>query len=299
MDNLVIKYFISAARNLNFTKAAGECFITQTAMSMRMAKLEEEIGVKLFERTGRNIALTDAGQVFYEEAVKLDRAYDLAVSRAFNASLGYTSTLRIGFSHYLERNVLPQLLPRFQKLYPHVHIQVHQDKQWILREQLKHGHLDLIIDFPYDLVDLSNVCVRGLGKYPVVVAVSGSHVLAGNGTISAGQIQREVAYIVDSGEMPGIYNKMWDSWRQSGIEPRELRECNSLDSILLMVEAGCGIAILPSYIRRNVVGDIVFLELDFLTSSLIVALAYLENNNNPALPLFLQVFQKFKDEGGG
>ncbi|HVI39848.1 MAG TPA: LysR family transcriptional regulator [Anaerovoracaceae bacterium] len=65
MDIRSLKYFISAAQNLNFTKAASECFITQTAMSLSIAKLEEELNFKLFYRCNHRVKLTDSGEVFF------------------------------------------------------------------------------------------------------------------------------------------------------------------------------------------------------------------------------------------
>ena len=79
MDIRCLKYFVSVAKHMNFTKAAQECFISQTAMSQHISRMEEELGFKLFYRNNRRVELTPGGKVFLEEATNLLRKFDYAV----------------------------------------------------------------------------------------------------------------------------------------------------------------------------------------------------------------------------
>ena len=88
MDIRGIKYFISAAECLNFTRAARECFITQTAMSQHIANMEKELGFQLFLRNNRNVELTPAGRDFYEQMKLVVHGYDNAVRHSRNLSSG-------------------------------------------------------------------------------------------------------------------------------------------------------------------------------------------------------------------
>ncbi len=88
MDIQKLKYFISAAENLNFTKAAKDCFITQTAMSQLIANMEKELGFKLFLRNNRNMSLTAAGQTFYDQMKIMVASYENTVYHCQQISLG-------------------------------------------------------------------------------------------------------------------------------------------------------------------------------------------------------------------
>ena len=97
MDIRCLKYFVSVAKHMNFTRAAKECFISQTAMSQHISKMEEELGFKLFYRNNRYVELTPGGKVFLEEATNLLRKFDHAVFWSSVASMDYTGQLRVGF----------------------------------------------------------------------------------------------------------------------------------------------------------------------------------------------------------
>ena len=88
MDIRGLKYFIAAAECLNFTKAARECYITQTAMSLHIAKMEEELGFQLFNRNNRTVELTMAGRDFYQRARLVVQTYEEAVCHSRYTACG-------------------------------------------------------------------------------------------------------------------------------------------------------------------------------------------------------------------
>lgn len=96
MELRQLKYFISAAKHLNFTKAAAECYIVQTSMTHQIAALEDELGVKLFERKSRNMELTEAGKIFLKEAQSLLAGAERAAELVRTTAEGYESILRLG-----------------------------------------------------------------------------------------------------------------------------------------------------------------------------------------------------------
>ena len=91
MNSRQLEYFLAVARELNFTKAAESMFVSQTAVTQQIKVLEEQLGVHLFERTKRKVALTPAGRVFQEEAVDILKRIDLAAQRTRAVSSGFTS----------------------------------------------------------------------------------------------------------------------------------------------------------------------------------------------------------------
>ena len=123
MDMKSLNYFVHAAETLNFTKAAKECYISQTAISLSIAKMEEELGFMLFDRNNRSIRLTPAGRDFYEWACRTLHSYDQAVQSGRNIASGQTGLIRIGFSSTFEGLWFIPYMQEFRKRFSDVHME--------------------------------------------------------------------------------------------------------------------------------------------------------------------------------
>lgn len=291
MDIRSLRYFISAAHYLNFTKAANECFITQTAISLNIAKLEEELNFKLFYRNNHRVTLTAGGRVFLEEAQKMLNCYENAVTRGYSASLGYEGVLKIGFPNYMERLFLPKVVKLFHKRYPKIELDIKQDEQWIMTDEIKNGTNDITMVFPYELEKDGDICVEKLATYQICAVVNQEHRFAQLPKVNAQMLENETFIIIGSDMLPNIYRRMWSEWTEYGFKPKKIIETKSLDSILFMVEIGFGIALLPSYIKQVPSQELVFVDLEGDNLHLDMVVAYLRSNNNPALKLFLGILE--------
>ena len=143
MEIRQLRYFISAATHLNFTKAAKECFIVQTAMTAQMTKLEGELGVQLFERQSRGLALTEAGEKFLLEAKKVVRDADAAQEKMEDYREGYTARLRVSHQGELFRGDLVDILRRFNRERPDVRVMLYQLPWREAIPGLREGQLDV------------------------------------------------------------------------------------------------------------------------------------------------------------
>ena len=145
-----LDYFISAATNSSFTKAARECGVAQSAISQQIASLEKELQCELFARSGRHVRLTGKGEYFLEQAKKLQEQYELAVTQAKQISLeGNRHKLKIGVVGVRNSDSLIHVLSRLKARYPEVEVELehcHQPEQLarLLRDRrydLGFGHL--------------------------------------------------------------------------------------------------------------------------------------------------------------
>lgn len=143
MEIRQLKYFISAAKHLNFTKAAKECFIVQSSMTAQIANLEEELGVRLFDRLPRGLALTDAGSFFLTRAKVLvqEAQRTEAEMNAFQA--GYGSILRVGYPGELFKGDLMNILRQYRQENPFVKVMLHQMSRRSVLEKVRDGLLDV------------------------------------------------------------------------------------------------------------------------------------------------------------
>lgn len=143
MENFRLKVFRSVARNLSFTKAAGELFITQPAITKHIHELENELGLRLFNRKGNKIYLTDEGFVLLEHAEELFNLH-LKLEDKLNTFKGSPSgTFRLGASSTIAQYVIPPVLSKFHKRYNDVKLSLLTGNTEQIADALLKGKIDL------------------------------------------------------------------------------------------------------------------------------------------------------------
>lgn len=295
MDIRYLKYFISVAKHLNFTKAAQECFISQTAMSQHISKMEEELGFKLFYRNNRMVELTAGGKVFLEEAKSLMRKYEYAVFWGSVASMDYRGHLRIGFLSYTEKRFLPKVLRLFHERNPKVEIVLMRGNFSQLSEYLRTNQLDLIVAYPHDM-DIPNIVIK---KYPLrhlCLVVNKDHPLANEEKVTVEMFKDERFLFVNEEDYPQMHKSVLTVCESMGFQPLIVNSPKDMDSLLLMIELGMGVTFLPPNDDHNPNGALRYLAVDEKID-LIHSVAYLSDNPNPSLGVFLKILDDFDREG--
>ena len=156
---LNLEYFVVAAEELNFTKAAKRLFISQQSLSNHIANMEREFGVSLFNRT-TPLTLTYAGQRLLVRARRLltykDETYhELADIKDFTVG-----QLSIGLSHTRGRVILPHVLPAYRKRFPNIHLNILEGNTAQLEAALLHGDVDLVIGMlPFRVENIETSCL--------------------------------------------------------------------------------------------------------------------------------------------
>lgn len=179
MEIKKLKYFICAAKHLNFTKAAQECCVVQTSMSQQIALLEKEIGVKLFDRNNRTMSLTKAGEAFLKEAKNIVVKYQQASEIARASQEDAHSILQLGFAGKLLRKELPEILKIFKKQYPKVIVHLRQGTVEELVDLLEIGTIHCMLSLQYDFYNLLDwMQSQALFSDQLMVALPKDHPLA-------------------------------------------------------------------------------------------------------------------------
>ena len=150
LDIRRLKYFIVAAEHLNFTSASKECFITQTAMSMHIAKMEEKLGFKLFVRGNRKAVLTPAGAEFYRQARQIVRMYDDAVTYGTGIAEGTEGTVRVLVTSYMDALHYSERFRAFSRACPAVSLEIRIVEPREIGPILRQRGSDLALCWPYD-----------------------------------------------------------------------------------------------------------------------------------------------------
>lgn len=161
MNFLTLRYFKTVASELNITHAANKLYISQQALSSHIRNLEEELGVKLFNRTPR-LSLTDAGRCLFEAAQDFDNINSTLNAKLNSIRQEERGELRIGLSFTRGQFILPHVLPEYASEHPQVHINIYEERSNALLERLLRGEIDFWIS-------ADNPEVEGLIKEPLFV----------------------------------------------------------------------------------------------------------------------------------
>ncbi len=189
MDLRQLRYFIAVAEELSFSRAAERLHVSQPPLSVHVKGLEEDLGIRLFDRSNRGVTLTAAGQVFYDEIRTVLRRLEQARLKAQNAGRGERGTLSIGFVSIADYGVLPPALKRFREEFPQVEVQLHELTTDAQIREIRGGRLDLGIGLgPVEEADL--VFETLLRESLLLAAPTGHRLLKASGSGSP-QVLRE------------------------------------------------------------------------------------------------------------
>ena len=288
-----LRYFVSVAECGNFTRAANQHYISQTAITQQIHALEENVGAKLFDRNSRPVALTPAGRVFLKEAREILGKMDAALQRTREATTGLEGELRLGFTKGYEHSDLPRHLRSFHHEYPNVLISCYRCDTDMLASGLMNGEYDVI--FTWDSTNLRQeeaLNVRVMEHVPLRVALYANHPLARRKELTRKDLKQEnILFMSPSGTGDSFGDAFYIRlYQQAGYQPNIILRSNDMESILMMVAAEEGISIVPEYSHPWDVGteNVVFVPLAGEGETEEILIAWRRNDDNPALRRFLQ-----------
>jgi DNA-binding transcriptional LysR family regulator len=285
-----VRYFTTVAELLNFTKAAAKLRVAQPALSRQIHDLEEELGVPLLERNSRFVRLTDAGKAFLTDARELLRGADAAMQTARAFATGERGEIQIGYAPSLTVEVLPQALRAFEKQCPRVRVSLHDLSVQEMLRSLLEGRLDAALTIESSAKAMRGLAFAKLRTYSVCVAVSRAHRLARAKRVELAALKDERLVVYSRVEYPEYHewlNAIFDGAIRDALASGD--EHDNGTSIIASVEAGRGIAVVPSVIASVAGARLVFREIHPKPEPLVVGLAYPRRHLSPAARRFVTV----------
>lgn len=234
MEIRQLNYFIRAAELLHFTEAAAACFVTQSTLSQQIKQLEEELGMLLFDRIGKQVQLTEAGQLFLQHARKI--ILDIKKSKQAVSELAnmINGELKIGVTYAFSSLLLPALAP-FSEKYPGIMIHVEYGKPGELENKLRVADLDIILAF-HEQSDSDGLEMQPLFSSRIMMVVAKSNPLSGLTKISLKDLGKLELILPSNGfSSRDLLN---DIFRRNHISPGIKIEMNDVHSLLSLVESG-------------------------------------------------------------
>lgn len=258
MDIKNIQTFIRVAELKSFTKVAKEQNYVQSAITMQIQQLEKTLGYQLFDRIGKSVSLTSAGENFLNNAYEIIDSFNKAVN--FNAdSMSFTGTLRVGVLESLLMSRLSNILPNFFEEHNNIELLVKTEHSKELFKMLKENEIDLVYLSTDINTDELFKCLYQ--KQEELVFVCGqNHPLAKKDKISMKEL---FSYDFAVTEKIGFcYNKLAHIAAESGQRVKEIIEIDSTTVILELVVKGLGIAFLPEYCVKDKIEKGVLQKID-------------------------------------
>jgi DNA-binding transcriptional LysR family regulator len=244
-----LRYFVAVAEELNFRRAAEQLHVAQPAVSQQVRKLEVELGVELFRRSKRAVALTAAGATFLDEARRTLRQAETAAQAARQASDGSLGRLRIGYPAGPLPTRLSETITRFAVRFPGIGVVPETVSARQAVTDVTSGRIDVaVVGLP---ILAPGLRVTPLSEEQTVAAVPDRHRLSGRPELQLDRLGETPLILLPRGDNPAFHDGVLSACRSAGVAPTIL-ETNesSVDHVLLLVAAGMGVALLPESATR-------------------------------------------------
>ena len=236
-----LRYFIALAETRHFGRAAEACFVSQPTLSTQLKKLEEELGVALFERAPRNILLTPAGEQILRHAKLALSHVGTMQEIAKHTKDPESASIRLGIFPTLAPYLLPHVVPKLRKRFPNLELLLIEEKTEILIHQLRDGLIDAaILAEPLTEEQFESM---HLFTEPFVLALPEKHPLSNQLTLGMGELEQQHLLLLEDGHC--LRDQALEVCALSGASEKEGFRATSLETLRQMVAAGVGITLLP------------------------------------------------------
>ncbi len=240
-----LRYFTAVVECKGFREASRRLHIAQPSISEAVSDLESELGLKLFSRATRTARLTPEGEIFYLEAVRTLRQAETAILTAKRAAQGKVGRLSIGFIGSATLSFLPDLIRRYKLEYPNVKLLLQELYPVELDNAFDKGTIDIGITRTLSLERSKNFRSKVLLRDPLVAVLPRSRQIKSNKIQLAGLAHERFVLFHRQGA-PGVFDTIVGACRAQGFSPRVENEPNSMQTVLSLVEAEEGVAIVPA-----------------------------------------------------
>jgi DNA-binding transcriptional LysR family regulator len=283
-----LRYFAAVAEELHFGRAARKLHISQPPLSMQIRALEEELGVTLLNRTQRSVSLTQAGNALLAEAKHILARVDQAILTTKRAGRGEIGELLVGFISVADYNVLPEVLREFRRRFPLVNLTLREATTDAQLRDLIAGRIDVgFVLPPVNEPALESVAIL---REPLIAALPDKHPLARKpGKLALEKLKDAPFILFPRPYAPGLYDDIVSCCKAAGFSPRVEQEAIQMQTIVSLVSAELGVALIPAsmmHLRRT---GVIYKELRGGSPPMEIHLVWRRGDDLPALRVFIDV----------
>jgi len=248
MELRQVRQFVALSEALNFHRAAKALNISQPPLSISIRKLEQELGVTLFDRQARGVILTEAGQAALPYARKILRDVD-AMGDAINATVeGMGGRLNVGFVGSAVYALLPKVVPLFRAQRPAVDLRLREATTLEIIRGVESGDLDIgVLRTP--ALDVGDIVLEPLYREEMILLLPPNHPLRDRASIRLEDLRDEPFIGHDRTRLPNYWNLSLGAFDAAGFQPRIVEEAAHMHTLIALVESGIGVALAPAVSR--------------------------------------------------
>ncbi|AUX85432.1 MULTISPECIES: DNA-binding transcriptional regulator HcaR [Acinetobacter] len=285
-----LRYFITVAEELNFSKAALKLYTAQPSLSQQIKDLEEDVGVQLLYRTKRKVELTEEGAVFLEQARLTLAQADKAIAMARQVSQAKQQMLRIGFVPVAEMKIFPYVLPNLRVQNPDLKIELLSMNNTEQMRLLKKGELDITFtrhNFHSDEIESQFVL-----REPLIFLLPKDHPLAKYERIPVKALNG-IDFIIPAVEQSQtLHHTILEFAKAQNIEFNIVQKADNILFNINSIGMGLGCTILPGYIAPLTMSNTVIRPLEVELPYLDLYVSYRKNNSSLAVNKFLELLTR-------
>ena len=282
-----LRYFVAVAEDLHFGKAARRLGLAQPPLSQQIGRLEQLVGQQLFERKP-SVRLTPAGEAFLPLARSILADVSSGIEVARRAGEGLTGSLTVGFASSVLLGPFPTAIRAYRERYPAVELRLRELASASQVDALRRGTIDVgVLREPIDTDDCAS---ETLVAESFVVALPGDHPLADREHISLSSLLDTPFVHFPRDVAPSLYDRVLAMCSAAGFAPRIVQEAREWLTIVGLVDAGLGAAIVPASFRGLRWGAVRHVSLDNSAETPVVV-AWRKSESNPVVANFLDVLR--------
>lgn len=260
MDLKLIRCFNMVAEELHFGRAAQRLDMLPSALGRNIRILEESLGIRLFDRSTRNVELTASGRVLLEKSGDLIELFDREMQRVRMTAAPDDRVIRVGAIDSASTGLLPQLVRDFRELEPELELVLVEDKTVKLLPRLISGNLDLAFVRP-PTVPRPEIEFQHLMNEATVIALPSDHRLANKKTIEVFDLENVPLIVPSPRNRPHSYKLTMDVFHREGLKPKVAQTADEKHTIVRLVATGLGAALVPQWTSRISVNGVVYRKL--------------------------------------
>lgn len=287
MELRQLKQFVTVAQTQSFSRAAERLFMAQPPLSVAIRKLEDEVGVALFERSSRGVKLTPAGHAALAAAQRCLDGAQAVTQAARSAADGESGLLRVGFIGSLNFSLLPQLIREFSQRYPNIRMELSESTNHVLLAMLEGETLDVAF-IREPTAHPTHIAFETIAHDCFCAALPSDHPLAKKRIVTLCDLQDQDLIGYAPSHVGGLNAAMMHLLHEAGISVRITQEAVQVQTVIGLVRSGLGMALVPSINAAIIVNDVVFRPIRNIPASakIGIAIAHRRNDNSPTLHRF-------------
>ncbi len=257
MENNQLRYLITVVERESFSKAALHCFISQSALSEQIQKLEDEVGAALLDRSRRIIVPTEAGNIFINYAKHVLAQFACTKQEIQDLNNGNRDRIALGILPTIAPYFLPRVLESFAVCHSHIEVRIHEDMTASLLRLIETGKADFgIVSSPVTEHGFEN---EELFSEELLVALSSKHPLAEKSSLHLSDLRSEKFILMHEGHYLG--DQVLGLCQRHDLKPNILYRCGQLDTIQSLIGAGLGISLVPRMAMLNAMKRVCYCSL--------------------------------------